>query len=100
MEKAKRIAYAISIAVLLWVVASTIGAWTGNVCKWNIWGLLCDRETETVVTACEKTQGDRYYTVTVEDTDGNQYSYYDSAWQPKGRVIYVIWDGTQIVDTK
>ena len=94
--KAKSIiCYALLIIVLLWLILSTVDMWNGGKGKWGFWYLCGNHATETecVVTACTEYNGDSYYTVTVEDRNGNQWCYYDSEEQPVGTVLRVTWNG-------
>ena len=78
---AKSLCYALVIVVLLWIGKSTVDVWQGNVGKGNFWLLLENKtETETVID-CVKSNGDNYYTVTVKDSEGNQWSYYDDTYR-------------------
>lgn len=98
---AKLLCYTLSIVVLLWIGKSTVDVWTGDIGQGNFWLLLANKtETDSVVTACVKSQGDRYYTVTVEDVKGNQWSYFDDEFKPVGTVLRVTWEGNKIVDAK
>ena len=91
---------ALSIAVLLWVIASTVAVWTGDVGKGNLWGMLAANETETTVTACVKSQGDSYWTVFVTDAEGNEWSYYDDTYRETGTTITTVFHGNAIIDVR
>ena len=99
--KIKVLCYALVIIALLWIGKSTVDVWTGNVGKGNFWLILENKkETENTVIDCVKSNGNEYYTVTVEDSEGNQWSYYDDQWKPVGTVLRVTWEGNKIVKAK
>ena len=96
------IGYALLILVLLWMIASTVDVWKGGKGKWGFWYLCMSNATESTctVTACVKSQGDCYWTVFVEDTNGNQWAYYDDTYMKKGTQLCVSFNGNEIVDAK
>lgn len=96
------VCYVLLIAVLLWLIASTVDVWKGGKGKWGFWYLCGNHATETIctVTACEMSQGDCYYTVFVEDCNGNQWAYYDDVYREKGTQLCVSFNGNEITDAK
>lgn len=54
----------------------------------------------TTVVDCVRETGNEYYTVTVEDSKGEQWAYYDDEYQPIGTVLNASFKGNEIVDAK
>lgn len=54
----------------------------------------------TTVVDCVRETGNEYYTVTVEDSKGEQWAYYDDEYQPIGTVLNASFNGNEIVDVK
>ena len=54
---------------------------------------------ECTVINCEPVKGTEYYEVTVEDADGEVWSYFADNYTENG-VINVLFDGDKIVDVK
>lgn len=86
MKKANIIMNIVGIILLLWVVISTMEVIIHNgnenyeYSKANLWVLMTESTTETV-TVVECTPQGNYYEVTVEDSKGNLWAYYDD--EPK-----------------
>lgn len=100
-EMAMPIITVLSIVALLWIIGSTVAVWTGHVEKGdgNFWGLCAtETESEVQVTACVKSQGDRYWTITVEDAKGEQWAYYDDEYREIGTVLNCDFNGNEITD--
>ena len=55
---------------------------------------------ETAVVDCVRETGNEYYTVTVEDSKGEQWAYYDNSYQPIGTILNCSFNGNEIVDAK
>ena len=53
-----------------------------------------------VVTVVECVAVEDYYEVTVEDTKGNLWAYYDSDCYPNGKELRVTYKGNEIIDTE
>ena len=53
-------------------------------------------EIRVKVVDCVESYGD--YEVTVEDSEGNLWAYYDSEWLPNGYVLRATFNGDEIVD--
>lgn len=49
-----------------------------------------------VVVDCVESYGD--YEVTVEDSEGNLWAYYDTEWLPNGYILKATFNGDEIVD--
>jgi hypothetical protein len=52
----------------------------------------------TTVVDCVRETGNEYYTVTVEDSKGEQWAYYDDEYQPIGTVLNASFNGNEIID--
>lgn len=102
----EKIIYGIVIAMLVWVVLSTMEVQIHNLdvdyvySKANIWAILTTTETEMKVVDCEIDKPTDTWLVTVEDIKGNQYSYYDSDFQYNGWIKTVKLQGKIIIDVK
>ena len=90
--KIKATLYIICVALLLWVIISTMEVMfcNGNedytYSKVNCWVLLTS-ETETTVTVVECVPVGNYYEVTVEDSKGNLWAYYDDEAKTIGTIL-------------
>ena len=86
MAKLNRVLNVIGIILLLWVVISTMevifhnGNENYEYSKGNLWVIMTS-ESETTVTVVECIPEGNYYEVTVEDSKGNLWAYYDD--EPK-----------------
>lgn len=96
--KTKKIMYVIAIIVVLWFAASTVAPKA----NWSFWAILANSktQTETVVIDCKMENGNHYYTVTVEDANGNQWAYYDDEYRENGTEIMCTFNGHEIVDAR
>lgn len=87
-----KIFYAVCIILLAWIMASTteIMIHNGNesyeYSKMNCWVILCGHATETV-TVVECNAVGNYYEITVEDSKGNLWAYYDDEPQTMGTTL-------------
>lgn len=106
MKKAKANAiYIICAIILAWLIASWINVaiHNGNLNyvypKWNVFTWFPTTETESyVVVDC--VPEDNYYIVTIEDTKGNRWAYYDNDYMPNGYLLKPTFNGNEIVDVK
>ena len=86
MSKLNRVLNVVGIILLLWVVISTMevifhnGNENYEYSKGNLWVIMTS-ESETTVTVVECIPEGNYYEVTVEDSKGNLWAYYDD--EPK-----------------
>ena len=102
----EKIIYGIAIAMLIWIVASTLEVQLHNLDvdyvynKANLWAILTTTETEMKVVDCEIDKPTDTWLVTVEDIKGNQYSYYDSDFQYNGWIKTVKLQGKVIIDAR
>lgn len=99
--------YVICASILVWMIASWVDtiAHNGNenpqYASWNMFALLTTTETETdscTVVSCVKANGN--YRVTIEDSNGNLWAYYDSDSREIGEEITPVWNGNEIVGLK
>lgn len=90
--KIKVALYAICVILLAWIIVSTMEVmlYNGNenyeYSKANLYVVLTS-ESETTVTVVECVAVDNYYEVTVEDSKGNLWSYYDSEPKTMGTTL-------------
>lgn len=102
----EKIFYGVVIAMLTWVVLSTMEVQLHNLdvdyvySKANIWAILTTTETEMKVVNCEVVKETDEFEVTLEDIKGEQYAYYDSEYQYNGWIKEVKMQGKQIVDVE
>lgn len=54
----------------------------------------------TTVVDCVMETGNEYYTVTVEDSKGEQWAYYDDEYKEIGSVLNVQFNGNEVVGAK
>lgn len=106
-----KIFYGICVAILLWLMASTIEVWTHNVKeaeepynKANAWAIVAEAnahktQTEMEVVDCQGVYSDDYE-VTVEDSNGNLWAYIDTEPKEIGSTLTITMDGDEIVDAK
>ena len=52
----------------------------------------------TTVIDCQQYEGDEYYTVTVEDDNGDVWEYYDNDYREVGEILNAKFDGESITD--
>ena len=92
MSKLNKMLNVVGIVLLLWVVISTMevifhnGNENYEYSKGNLWVIMTETTTETV-TVVECVPEGNYYEVTVEDSKGNLWSYYDDEPQTMGAVL-------------
>lgn len=102
----EKIFYGVVIAMLIWVIASTMEVQLHNLdvdyvySKANIWAILTTTETEMKVVDCEVDAPTDTFLVTLEDIKGEQYAYFDTDFQYNGWIKEVKMQGKQIVDVK
>ncbi len=106
MMKKKCIIYIACLIPLIWVGASYIDTVINNgnekpkYAPWNVFTWIRETETETEnceVVSCENANGN--YRITIEDTNGNLWAYYDSDKREIGETIIPIWseNGNEII---
>lgn len=102
----EKIVYGIAIAMLIWIVTSTLEVQMHNLDanyvynKANIWAILTTTETQMKVVNCEIDKATDTFEVTLEDIKGEQYAYFDTDFQYNGWIKEVKLQGKQIVDVK
>ena len=102
----EKIVYGIAIAILTWVVLSTMEVQLHNLDtnyvynKANIWAILTTTETQMKVVNCEIDKSTDTFLVTVEDIKGNQYDYYDTDYQYNSWIKTIKLQGNIIVDAR
>lgn len=102
----EKIVYGIAIAMLIWIVVSTLEVQMHNLDvnyvynKANIWAILTTTETEMKVVDCEVVKETDEFEVTLEDIKGEQYAYYDSEYQYNGWIKSVKMQGKTIIDVE
>lgn len=102
----EKIFYGIVIAMLIWVIASTMEVQLHNLdkgyvySKANLWGILTTTTTEMKVVDCEIDKETDTFEVTLENIKGEQYAYYDSDFQYNGWIKEVKLQGKAIVNVK
>lgn len=107
MKRAGQGKWIICFIILAWLLISWIDVATHNLNKgyeygkWNIFTWFIKTETRNcVVTDCQP-EG-KHYVVTIEDSKGNLWSYYDFDYRKKGNVVVPIWseNGNEIIGIK
>ena len=102
----EKIFYGVVIAMLVWVVLSTMEVQLHNLDtdyvynKANIWAILTTKETEMKVVDCEIDKATDTFEVTLEDIKGERYAYFDTDFQYNGWIKEVKLQGKNIVDVK
>lgn len=102
----KKLFYGIAIAMLVWVVLSTMEVQLHNLdvdyvySKANIWAIITTTEVQMKVVNCEVIKETDEFEVTLEDIKGEQYAYYDSEFQYNGWIKTVKLQGKAIIDVE
>ncbi len=92
MSKLNKVLNVVGIVLLLWVVISTMevifhnGNENYEYSKGNLWVVMTETKSETV-TVVECIPEGNYYEVTVEDSKGNLWAYYDDEPKEMGTTL-------------
>lgn len=96
-KKAKEVIYLINTVCIMLIVLIIAYAITHIILE----QLFTNRNTVMTVVDCERSEGNEYYTVTVEDTNGNQWAYYDDEYKGIGTELVIGMNGNdEIIDVK
>ena len=104
--KIKLVTEIICIIVIAWFVASTLEVQLHNLDKGyeyshvNLWAIITTHTIEMEIVDCEIDKPTDTFLVTVEDSNGNQYAYYDTEyWYPTCKLL-VTMQGNRVIDAK
>lgn len=98
--------YAFCIAILVWIMVSTIEVWVKQktpdpiYSNANCYNMFTESTKEMKVVGCEVVPEDDCFEVVVEDIRGDQYAYYDSEYQYNGTIMEITFRANEIVDAK
>lgn len=101
----EKIFYGVIIAILTWVVLSTMEVQVHNLDvdyvynKANLWVLISAHTTDMIVRDCQGVPSDDYE-VTVEDIEGNLYAYIDTEPREIGSVLRITMSGDEIINAR
>ena len=97
--------YIICAIIIAWVMVCWINVVLHNGNKnyvyprWNMFTWFTETETESyVVIDCEPVND--YYVVTIEDCNGNQWSYYDDRFLSNGWLVKPTFNGNAIINVE
>lgn len=91
-NKANEILHIIVGVLVAWLIIIGVYATVRVVAK----EILTAKDMTMTVIDCEKETGNHYYTVTVEDADGEQWAYYDNDAKEVGSTLNVVMKNNAI----